>query len=1124
MKIKKMLFKYLDALLKESPMLSRNYGFVILYYTSWIFSSWLQSQNYTLTKFTGRVISNASANLYDVNSRIEVIALSLILIVIIIFFASVIFHQLDKYILPEIKTIIQASSFIGVLSFYFYIFTSKLPTTEVFVAISTIQTCYILYSFLQKKLAATSNQLASPLHASWLFIMSFSITSFIYSNEYIHKTLGLSDKITLPMTISTIILFSISYVWVTFAKKISPQETDEQLLASLFLATVPLILLTSLSSLSNEFYLILNHHKIYTFDPTRIFWSGAFILSVSCILLHRYRNLFRFSGTQILSNFYFPIFIFCVTVLLWYSPYVNAPTDMFEPANPGLMIQQLFEFGKIPFLETFNAHGFSDAIWGLLYASINGYNSLDWTSYDFLQRTFELLIIYFFIKGITKNQYIAIGTTLLLPHLDVLFPTYFTVSILILQIFLHSLKSKRWTSYMVIAVILACLLLWKIDIAITSILAIIATCIFSFAALIPIPIHWKRLFVAFNVVGAIAIGAFIILCETKGINITTWAKQLSHILNSNQAFASTKLWDKESPYSAWNYFVSPLILIIGILFLIIQNRLEKTTLQKTITLSYFFVASFTLLNLTLRGAVRHTLIEDTSIIVSTFTPLALGGLTYFSTKRYGIYTQFSGFIIITLCIVHQFSLPKNVLAEKSGNLNEAITQTAQLSLIQPKHHYVERGIPPRKDTYTQLNKFIEYQLDENETFFDFSTSPMLYAYTHKPTPFYPNHLMLMHDDYLQERVLEDLNKYNIPLLVFSYVPPFTYNLDYIPFQLRYYKLTEYFYQNYHPYAIMDSREIWIRNDWKPRTSNPETVKEYTQSLKNTEAHEISRDENPVTFRALGTDPFITHLIQEKTILETQSSYYLHIEGNSQNGGNIQVFYAIDNKGFTEDHSKSQSIGKGEVSLDIPIITPETKNKSLTLDDLRIDIESGDIFSFKKLALMKSDGPVYQKINHSTLSQDFQEKYIPYVWGNFDLIDPGKLHVIREVTKNQFLYGAKKDPSSQTQKYTFVPLTNEEKRHGMYIVLNIQAEAPATKQKEISARNTKDKTITLRYGDDLQENGSVQFSILNDGRSHKYIVRISTQYSWVDFQNSWISIDNQTFPSLGIEKISITRSE
>jgi len=36
---------------------------------------------------------------------------------------------------------------------------------------------------------------------------------------------------------------------------------------------------------------------------------------------------------------------------------LRLPTDLFEPGNPGLFVQQFFEFGRLPFLETFNAHG-----------------------------------------------------------------------------------------------------------------------------------------------------------------------------------------------------------------------------------------------------------------------------------------------------------------------------------------------------------------------------------------------------------------------------------------------------------------------------------------------------------------------------------------------------------------------------------------------------------------------------------------------------------------------------------------------------------------------------------------------------------------------------------------------
>lgn len=1124
MKIIKFIKNKIIEISEQIPNLLKKYGFTIVFYTFGILSLWLVTQTYLLTNFKGRIISMATADMFDISTRINTVLIAFLMLVLIGMTIITLFYLAEKYLHQESTSkILQASSFIGILFLCFNLLILKLNIIPFIFIILLIHFLCIVNDTLSRKWKILEYQ-CSPIYFSWLFIISFSVTAFIFDNNSLSHLFNFSsfNEVIGVFLTCMVLFFSISSIVGIIKQKSYQNKNSQQFLSSLLFISFPIILLGFLPFLSKELCMILNQHSSLIITPTLISVIGFILFLLTSIILFWINSFWCPSAKKILTYFYFPMFILILGTLLWYYPGPIEITDMFEPANSGLMIQQFFEFGKIPILETFNAHFFSDAFWGFINSFINGYNIGGIVRYDFFQHIFELIIIYFFVQKITKNQYIALGLILFFPNINIIFPFYFVMSLIVLGSLIYTLKSQKIYLYILLFLVFISILLWKIDVGLSSILAVIASIILLYIAKYPYSINWKKLIISFSYVGATVLIAFLILCKIKGINILDWLKDFFVIIQSNQAHGYTGL-GKIDKYFIWSYFVAPSILIITICGMIIYGRLKKLPFRKSIIISFLFLTTYTLINLALRGVVRHSLVENFSDYVLSFSTLLIGGLTVFILRKYSIYIKITAFIFIVSIISYQFVLPIQDFTNEPGIVTKAFLSLDKLPAININNLKVKNTSESQSDyskkEYSDFVNFINTQLNKNETFFDFSTSPMLYVYTHKETPFYTNHLMLMYNDYLQDRVLQKIKNYNIPILVFSYANG-PYNLDGIPFQLRYYKLTEYFYQNYHPYTILNNREIWIKNDWNPQNNTNEIIILNKERLLSSNLnHSVITDTTKNFFNAIGSDPFIYNLIPKNKvpILKLNKFYYLKIAGNSKLGGIMQLFYNINNCGFIEDKSTSIQASIGDNLFYIPI---SFQNNNAILNDLRLDFADNDKFTIESIQFIESTKPIYIPLKHSSLTQNFETKFIPYMWGTFDPIDVDKLQLIRSIditTQNKNITAT--TPSNTIYKFEFSFLSEEEKQQGAYIVLHL---------KSLPQKNETEKKdpqqLLLQYGDNQETRGSINFNIVPDGKSHRYAIRVSTQYSWIDYKNNWITLQSAQKIPFELEQISIVQAD
>lgn len=138
------------------------------------------------------------------------------------------------------------------------------------------------------------------------------------------------------------------------------------------------------------------------------------------------------------------------------------------------------------------------------------------------------------------------------------------------------------------------------------------------------------------------------------------------------------------------------------------------------------------------------------------------------------------------------------------------------------HHYENptlqgRIIPETEyanDTYVEFKKFLDKNLKKEQSFLDFSNSPMLYFYCNRNVPsYFCQSLQNTVDDYLQLDMLKRSGRENIPVAVYSNYPPNWFDAtDGVPNIMRQYLVAEYIYKNYHPFGIINNKSIWTANN------------------------------------------------------------------------------------------------------------------------------------------------------------------------------------------------------------------------------------------------------------------------------------------------------------------------
>lgn len=1036
--------------------ISRNYSdyiFISLFYSLWLVYKYAYTFNPELQSFSGRMISEATLQGYDIGKRIKTFYLAGALFLLSTLFFSILAWRISSFVKDIFKSselkIINYTSLAGVILYLFTLWGFSISSTlELIYCIHKAMLLIFIIKRAGLKNIANTQHLTTSFY-SIAFVIGVSVF-FIWNETAVLSLL-------FPKTNFLIILFAfvvlISIATLVYIKRKTFLEAKSYINRIAFLL-VPLAFIPLLSFLKDEIYLILNRQQIHFLSPGIIYIIGL-LLIISCILW-RYFQIkkqptlaFDKNTYQLMATRYFPLLVLGIVAYTFYNPVIQASTEMFEAGNRFLPLMEYQKFGVIPILEKFNAHQLFEIFWGGIYTFFNGLHGREMLIYDFMDMVIWSLLVYWFIYKLSHNPYVAIFITLIFPLTAELIHLRHSIAFLaifLLHAIIHRKASLR--SYLLLFICIAFLIFWRMDIGYPSVVAITGTLFIYWINEKKFSIDLKLFLKSLSIFSLSCLLLLSLVALYRHINIFDKLLNGFHYLTSAQSYGYVSMGDPFTSVFKMQHFIFPLVMILGVCVLLaFFKRYTISRSQRFVYTSFIFLTIYYFVNFQ-RGIVAHTFAAGSDGWLSPFLFLILGGSIYLFMYKRSQLSKFVIFVSMVAFLIINYKYP--ALANPQNIYSQTALKINAFQVISPAKS-ITRCIDDMKyerEHFSNFKNFIDEHLSHKQTFIDFSNAPMLYYYTGKLSPsyFYQNPLT-NHNDELQNNFISELNNYDAPFIVFSNLPE-TYwdNVNGVPNALRHYRMAEYFYQNYKPFTLIDNLCIWKRNNFKLQ-NDERLVYQYTHSNDSIENNSIAP-------------------------IELYGKIYSH--------SNKKFLFKV--------HVYSQSVD----------ITVCSENKTKNLKPIYFDYRSytgyyildsiKDGFSFQLKNINKNIGFVnvyecdYIPDFYSTLPKNYNINQLPYIWGKYDDSLNTENVIVNLLPKSQIL--------------------KNNKRSSYYLPSKVDKSSGNTLLISLQCNNDIPAIMELIYaGKKEGYKGTFSFSIPPGKGTRKFAIRISSQYNWysnIDF--------------------------
>gem|GEM_PF-3330974 len=511
----------------------------------------------------------------------------------------------------------------------------------------------------------------------------------------------------------------------------------------------------------------------------------------------------------------YPLAIFLVVILRYYSPFISSTNELFELANPANSILRMHLFNEIPFVDFMSSHLFSEQWYGMLYTLLVGFNgTLDFMSWEFLTVFLQFLICFLLLQKLCNNAFFALVFVACMTWLQDIFfgPVIFAIP-------LFFAIEKLWArqtigTYLLCMFLLVFTCIWRLD---TGYAGCVAASIYVFISLMLLPdvhLKLKLVFRSFGITLLVGIGLVALIFLLKGADYPFFNhfRSFIHYISGNQTHGRPSIAGGASNLAfKMNHQVFPMIGLIGIAFVLyslIRGR-QSMLLKGTLFLYLLYFANVQ------RGLVRHGFAEQNEqFLLSTFILASSLLLVYLlklrtAAQQIGLLFAFTSLFYLSLKVFPADEAPS------------AFHQTIEAGLINdfPKQlgYYPKQGrILLSKDAqgFPELTAFLNKHLKKQETFFDFSNSPMLYFYCQRRIPGYFNQpLQNTVGEAAQYELIEQIDQESIPVVIYASKPTSYFDaIDNIHNSQRYHLIATYIYKHYIPLKTIEGKEIWIRKN------------------------------------------------------------------------------------------------------------------------------------------------------------------------------------------------------------------------------------------------------------------------------------------------------------------------
>jgi len=814
-----------------------------------------------------------------------------------------------------------------------------------------------------------------------------------------------------------------------------------------------------------------------------------FCLGLICILLfwiRARRNSLVFNPQSTLDNFSFPALLAALSI---YANYVSGGSfqtvtigNVFEHGLTSTLVQQFFDFGKIPFINIVSPHGFMDLYYEIFYSIVNGYQPIDGFLWKWITPILIVLAGYFFFKEFIEGLPAFLLIVLLPVYGILLFSSFFILFAGIC--FVRFWKDPQLKNYILLLIAILFCFIWRIECGVASVLAVVliaAVLYFKILKKSPVKIwnDYSGYIYATIGISGICVGIYIALCFiTHESPITAIQSVINSYIVMNPNSSYPTFFPTYNTQVVLQYAIFPLF-GLGVVIIFIWNALTR---KCNVTAQFILVAFIAIATLFLsqRGIQRHSLMEGNLVwlfysflLIACSFPL----LWYRSKKLLSI-------ILLILILVAGSFIAQYPLIPIQKDLTNNYFEFKIWEQHEPRIVLQDSDIKE----VANLSDFLGTTLRPNETFFEMSNFLMPYPLLRIEYVPVSESIFAQPGEWFQNDAILRLthNKDRIPIVVTGGA-----QIDGVTNEMRTYRIAEYVYTNYQPIGHIDNYEIWLRNDLNTSHVVPSSNQSYMIpfNAKNFMSHDIQtkNQEGGIVLHSGSNDPHAWNFILNgsPTIQSDSINTGFHLVYTSDTSGLLQVFYSVSSTPFSEEHSIVVTVKNANGDQDLNVILPENIRY---ITNIRMDPPDNSNLTLKRAYLYPQNTSL---VPDKDIYRDFNLKKLPYIWGTFDTTDP----VSRQPVQNVLFDG--EIPVDFGNPAVFTNISPDlDKTSGNYLLIKL--------------RSPRSGEIQMEYGnadDNVGKPAIMKFETVPSDKEQNYLIRISSQWDWYSKPTTYIRLSS-----------------
>jgi hypothetical protein len=1073
-------------------------SFICTAFYIYFYAILIKFESFPLHSFQQRVIGIAVLEGVDVVARTKLFLYALILTGILALLLLVVLEKIMDRFFPK-KDYKKERFFLGLISI--------LGTTNLIFGIFTKQSVFLFNIYLIICLICSVLTLIAAKKYTWiknpqsvLIFDDFGVitTLFLLPITGIFALLvlkGDSFAITPTIFILYYIVFFIMLSFLTaFSVYGSPRVFDEKFRAIAVNSLLPLYFYPVSIPLANEFQYWLSQWAVV--HPGVLSLGFLVVLICAGFILYKIqagRGSFFLNPLSAHENFSFPALL---AAFILYGKYLLNTTfnsvaykgNLMEFGFTSTIIQQLFDFGKIPNIHLVAPHGLSDIYFACLYSIFNGYQPVDSFTWNWITPVLVVLLGYFLLKEFVEGH-VAFLLMIFLPLYGILqFNDYFFILIPAI-LFIRFWNYPKLINYTLVLISILVCFIWRVEVGVAALLAFFLLSILLYSHIFKRTLSqvWKDysiyLYTTIGLLG-VCILLYVVVCVITGISPISAVQSVINLYSIQEARGTyPSLFINYDARVVLEYAVLPLF-CLGILIFFIWAAFNR---KKNLSAQFILIAFIAIgtLFLAQRATQRHSLVEGFSYyyypLIACLVPLA-----WYRAKRYLsiivlILLLGTGFLVIHYPLV-------TIHNNYSNNFFEFKTWENHETRIQIQESDIK--------SVASLTEYLQEHLQSDETYYDMSN--LILPYTLLRKEYIPNSLfhMIQTGDYYQNETIKRLiqNQDRIPVVVTG-----GGQMDNIPNELRTYRISEYVFTHYKPIGKIGIFEIWIRNDLNESDfvgggsefSDGDTYR-IPFSTSDSVTHDLTYQthNNEIVIKSGSIDPYFWNFLlfnsSEKGYDVKNTGF--HLVYTSDTGGSLQLFYSLNHSRFSEKNSVRGTITKSANHDQVYYVVIPANIRDIT--DIRIDPPNNSNITLKSVELYPQNSSLTVD---RTLGRRYDLKQLPYIWAEFDAANPAINQPVQEIV----FHGEYQIPAD----VPFIMSTTHatlDKSSGNYLLVQLISGSKGT--------------VTINYGnspDDFAQ-ATLNFNTISSDNKQNYLIRISSQWDWYSTPVDFIEL-NSTVP-------------